>query len=107
MAWIRSWQFMGWPDSWSTLAAASKALSLLAASSLVLESVLAWAAFLVLGFLVRWATPGAAWRLVQRSLVPVAGASAPAASFTAAGTAGTPLTSVGLLVLAFLLAMSG
>src|ERR1700675_4849204 len=48
--------------------------------------------------------PSAALRLVQRSLAPVAGTSA--AALTPSGTAGTPLTSVELFVLIFLLAMS-
>src|SRR5437016_721604 len=109
MAWIISWQFIGWPDSWSTLAAASKALSLLAASSLALASVLALAVFLALGVLVRWATPGAALRLVQRSLRPLAepwAAAASAAALVTLATADAPLAS-GWVVLLLVLAMSG
>src|SRR5438046_4879598 len=107
MAWIICWQFMGWPASRSTLAAASRALSFLVwAASWVFEvAALVVPVFLALGCLVRWATPSAALRLVQRSLVPVAGASAPAAAFAPAGPAGTP--SVDSVVLVFLLAMSG
>src|SRR5262245_48680691 len=48
MAWIISWQFMGWPASPSTLAAASRALSLLDSA---------------LGFPFLAATPGAWARL--------------------------------------------
>src|SRR5437660_1190386 len=108
MALIMSWQFRGWPASWSTLAAASKALSLpaLTASSEVFgAAALVGPVFLAFGFLVRCATPAGALRLVQRSWPPV-GASAPAAALAAFGAAGTSLTSVAWVVLDLLLAIS-
>src|ERR1700690_4566538 len=60
MAAIISWQFMGWPASWSTLAAASRALSLLSWNA----AFFAWGAgFADLGIVVS-AESGALWALV-------------------------------------------
>src|SRR5262245_6613910 len=109
MAFISSWQFMGWPASWSTLAAASRALSLSDgdASLVVLADFVLVPGFLALGFLLRRASPTAGGRLVQRSLRPLAGTSATAAgvvvSALSAGTLVVWVASVLVLTLAMLI----
>src|SRR6516162_2912400 len=99
MALIISWQFMDWPDSWSTLAAASKALSLPVAAA----SSLALAVFLLLAFRVRWAIPAAALRPVQPSFAPLMepSVSVPATAWAVAAPFASGLD------LLLLLAMSG
>src|ERR1022692_856336 len=111
MAAIISWQFSGWPASWSTLAAASRALSFLslgaASSALGAASFVFGVVFSVLGvlgvlifpgFLAAGVTVPFAWLLATRrvGLVPAASgteASGTAASGTGvAGTAGWPTT---------------
>src|SRR5450755_3359080 len=105
---------MGWPASWSTLAAASRALSFLSwvafffalgAAFFALGVAGVFACFLTSGVAALVALPG------KRRLLPVAAASVPAGSVTATSVMGVlvsvggPLTSAGWCVF-FLLGMS-
>src|SRR5271167_3065219 len=121
MAAIISGQFMGWPDSWRTLAAASRALSFLSWEAAFFDLDAVFSALGVpeafFGFLA--AGVAAAFALVLvRSLLPVPAASG--AGVSGAGVSGADVsvaevsvattwssTWAGWFVLAFLLAMSG
>ena len=112
MAAISSWQFMGWPDSWRTLAAASRALSFLSWGAAFFDLDAAFSALGVPGAFFGFLAAGvaAAFALVRPELLPVPADSAvPADVAVADVSVATTWSSTwaGWFVLAFLLAMSG